>query len=71
MAIEPRQGKGVSPDGSDVIELTLIVGRLEEFDGAGVALTSRAWAIAPQNLVRVKALVAVRPIDLGHPASAR
>jgi hypothetical protein len=65
VAIEPCQTQGVSPDCGDVVELTLIVGRLEELDAAIVPLTSRARAIAPEYLVRINALVAVAPVDLG------
>src|SRR5580704_16379413 len=68
--VEPLDAERIVADDLEVFDLKLDSGAFEKADGARVALAPRARAISAQNLVRVDALVAVPPVDLGRLGSA-
>ena len=70
MAVEPLERERVAADGLEVLDLELVVAGLDEPDLARVALAAGAGAVAAQDDVRVDALVAVGPVDLGRARAA-
>jgi len=69
VTIAPHQSNGVIADGLNVAELE--VTPFDELDGSLVSLAVRAWAEAPQELMRIHTLMPVGPVDLHHSCSAR
>src|SRR5580704_7924409 len=69
--VEPLDAEGIVADDLEVLDLELDPRALEEADGPRVALAPRARAVAAQDIVRVDALVAIPPVDLGRRGSAR
>jgi len=69
VTVTPHEPERVVPDGLNVAQLE--VATLHEFDRTLVTLTVRAGTEAAQQLVRIRAAMPVRPIDLHDPCTSR